>query len=247
MLPQDNEKKIQAALDAVVQSGLTANGYPVYSLRSAAQQFSVPYTTLHARWKGRKTRKEVAEEQQILTPAEEKMVVQWTKAMALRGMGWSPEIIRNAARMISGKPVGHKYTLQLRKRHPDLKFIRTRGLEACRARSLNKPQVMKFFDILDDIYGRLQVTPDRIYNMDEKGVQLGVGGRRGVLIDAAQKVAYHIEDGCRDIVTCIECVCADGTAVPTMHIFKAQNFDLEWGRDNPLNARCVHMFVWNAC
>lgn len=233
----DYEQRIQSAIQAMQFSGLTPRGYPVYSIKCAARDFTVSYTTLQGRWKGRKTHSEAAEDQMILTPSEEVILVRWIKEMARRGMGWSPEIIRDAASRISGKLVGIKWIILFRKRHPDIKFLRSRGLESCRARALNRTQVSKFYDILEEVYGEHSITPDRIYNMDEKGVQLGVGARRGIMVDASEKAAYHIEDGNRELVTCIECVCADGSAIPTMHIYKAQSQDLEWGRDNPLNAR----------
>lgn len=233
----DYEQRIQAALLAINLSGLNSRGYSIYSMKSAARDFDISYTTLQARWNGRKTHSEAAEDKMLLTPAEEAILVRWTKEMARRGMGWSPEIIMDAASRIAGKQVGLKWILLFRRRHPDIKFLRTRGLEYCRARALNRTQVTKFYDVLEDLYTQHSITPDRLYNMDEKGVQLGVGARRGIMVDAAQKSAYHIEDGNRELVTCIECVCADGSAAPTMHIYKAQRQDLEWGQDNPGHAR----------
>ena len=50
--------------------------------------------------------------------------------------------------------------------------------------------------------------------MDEKGVQLGVGGRVRVLIDRKQKTPYLVKNGNRELVTIIETMCADGTALP---------------------------------
>ena len=40
-------------------------------------------------------------------------------------------------------------------------------------------------------------------------------------------------------MTIIETVCADGSAVPPSIIFKGVRRNLEWGRDNPVNARSV--------
>ena len=231
------EDKIQQALRAVTNSGLNHRQHPRYSLRRASEDFGVKYTTLRLRWKGGKTRSQVKEERMILTQAEEAILVEWTRSMGSRGLGWSPELIMDAASKISGTVVGGKWFKLFCRRHAsEIKFLKTRGLEACRAQSLNRPQTMAFFGILGDTYNHVQATADCIYNMDEKGVQLGAGGRKGVLVGAEQKTAYHIENGNREMATCIECVCADGSAVKTMHIYKAQTYNLEWGRDNPLDA-----------
>jgi hypothetical protein len=64
--------------------------------------------------------------------------------------------------------------------------------------------------------------------MDEKGIQLGIGKRVAALIDRDQASVYQIEDGNHELVTIIETVCADGSAL---------HRDLEWARNNPCNAR----------
>ena len=76
-----------------------------------------------------------------------------------------------------------------------------------------------------------------MYNMDEKGVQLGIGGHVHALVDRDQKSVNQVEDGDRKLVTIIECVCADGTVIRPSAIFKGACQNLEWGCDNPCNAR----------
>ena len=49
--------------------------------------------------------------------------------------------------------------------------------------------------------------------MDKKGDQLGIGGHVHALVDQDQKLVNQVEDGDCELVTIIECVCADGTAV----------------------------------
>jgi hypothetical protein len=76
-----------------------------------------------------------------------------------------------------------------------------------------------------------------MYNMDEKGIQLGIGKRTMVLVDHDQKSVQQVEDGNCELVTVIETVCSDGTALQPCVIFKVKRRDLEWGRNNPCNAR----------
>jgi len=63
------------------------------------------------------------------------------------------------------------------------------------------------------------------------------------IIDRDQKEVYSLEDGNRELVTVIETVCADGTALPPSFIFKAARINLEWGRDNPCHARCESVML----
>jgi hypothetical protein len=73
--------------------------------------------------------------------------------------------------------------------------------------------------------------------MDEKGIQLGVGKRVAAIIDCDQKEVYSLKDGNRELVTVIETVSANGTALPPSFIFKGARINLEWGRDNLCYAR----------
>jgi len=58
-----------------------------------------------------------------------------------------------------------------------LKAQWTTGLESCRAKSLNRAQVSEFINILQELIAEYNITPSNMYNMDEKGIQLGVGKR----------------------------------------------------------------------
>lgn len=81
------------------------------------------------------------------------------------------------------------------------------------------------------------IPPENIYNADEKGIQLGVGKSVAAIVDRNQKNVQQVEDGNREMVTIIETVCADGTALPPSVIFQGKRRVLEWGKDNPCDAR----------
>lgn len=130
------------------------------------------------------------------------------------------------------------WSRSFRRRHPDLKARWTTGLEACRAQCLNRGLIAEYYDILEELLATYKIEPHNIYNMDEKGIQLGIGGRTMVLVDRDQKGAvYHIEDGNRELVTIIETICADGSSLHPSVIFKGKTRDLEWSRNNPAEAR----------
>jgi hypothetical protein len=113
------------------------------------------------------------------------------------------------------------------------------GLETAHAKALNQFAVGDFFDMLDELIKEYDIVPENLYNMDEKGVQLGIGAKVAVLVDRDQKMAYSIEDGNRELVTVIEAICADGSTVHPAVIFQAKRQNAEWGRNNPSNARYV--------
>ncbi|KAJ7622343.1 hypothetical protein FB45DRAFT_689901, partial [Roridomyces roridus] len=61
-------------------------------------------------------------------------------------------------------------------------------LEQCRAKSLTRPVVHQYFELLEETIREFDIKPKNIWNMDEKGIQLGIGDKVRVLVDRDQKV-----------------------------------------------------------
>ena len=85
------------------------------------------------------------------------------------------------------------------------------------------------------------IERENTWNMDEKGVQLGIGAKVAAIINRDQATVYSVEDGNCELVTIIEAICADGTALLPSVIFQGMHRNLEWGRpeNNPSSARYV--------
>lgn len=236
---KSEEERVQLALEAVRRNGFRPNGRPWLSLREAASAFNVGKTKLTARFNGRKTKIDAHQHEKALTFAQESALVDWVKEMGRRGVPLHLSAVAQHASAISGTMIGERWASRFRARHPELKSKWTTGLEKCRAQSLNAAAVSGFYDILEDVITTYNIPVENQYNMDEKGVQLGLGKRVRVMVDRDQKSVYQVEDGNRELVTMIECVCADGTAIRPSAVFKGAKRNAEWGRDNPANARFV--------
>jgi hypothetical protein len=198
------EERIQLAIKAVADSGLTPSGRTKLSVRRAASTFNVPHSTLQDRYNGRKTRHEGHAHEQNLTPAQEEVVVEWVKAMGRRGVPLTQATLRDYASDICGEPIGETWPKRFITRHPDIKVKWTAPLERSRAQGLNPTVVAEYFKMLKEVIDEYNIPYENIYNMDEKGIQLGIGTRVAALIDRGQKTAYQIEDGNRELVTIIE-------------------------------------------
>ena len=111
------------------------------------------------------------------------------------------------------------------------------SLEWCHAQGLNPTVVAEYYALLKELIDEYNIPYENIYNMDEKGIQLGIGMRVAALVDWDQQVAYQIEDGNRELITIIEIVCADGSSIQLSVVVQGNQRDLEWGRVNPCNAR----------
>jgi hypothetical protein len=127
-------------------------------------------------------------------------------------------------------------------RHPDLKVKMTVRLEKACAKALNISAVNEFYNILENIIKEYSILLKNLYNMDKKGIQLGIGPRTAAFVDREQILVYSIEDGNRELVTIIEAVCADGSMLHPSIIFQGVCRNFEWGRINPCNARCALTF-----
>jgi hypothetical protein len=94
---------------------------------------------------------------------------------------------------------------------------------------------------LEQVVQEFGIKKENTWNMDEKGVQLGIGAKVVAIVDRDQATVYSIEDGNRELVTVIEAVCADGTALALSVIFQGARRNPEWGRpeNNPSSARYV--------
>jgi hypothetical protein len=102
---------------------------------------------------------------------------------------------------------------------------------------MNPVVVHEYFELLRDTIEKYDILPENIYNMDEKGIQLGIGAKVHVIVDRDQKTVRSIETGNRDLITIMECTCADGTILHPSIVFQGQRRDLRWGENNPCDAR----------
>jgi hypothetical protein len=253
ILGKSQEERMQLALAAIQGIDVKANGDPNYSIRQAAKDFNIPRTSIARRLKGMlfycpifvllnfceggKTRQEAHVNEQLLTAAQEEILVKWIKVQGRRGIPLTYVTVALYAGEISGQQVGGSWPKRFLKRHPDLKIKKTQGLETARAKALNQFTVDDFFNMLNELIKEYNIVPENLYNMDKKGVQLGIGAKVAVMVDSDQKTAYSIEDGNRELVTVIEAICADGSTVHPAIIFQAKRRNAEWGRNNPSNAR----------
>jgi hypothetical protein len=76
------------------------------------------------------------------------------------------------------------------------------------------------FDLLHGKVKDYDLLPERIFNMDEKGFMIGVMGRSKRVFDKkvykSKEATAAVQDGNREWVTVIACVCSDGEAYKSL-------------------------------
>jgi transposase len=233
-LAQDVQCTQEEAKEENIQQACLALKKKTYqSVHAAAQAFGIPISTLRRRSKGIATsRKQAHEKDKHLNKAQEDVLCEWIAHLAATGHPISKRTIRPKVQALCGKWPSRSWIRQFLKRHPDLCLGRPSGLDPKRAQAFNPAVVRDYFNLLHEYIERHDIPWENIYNMDEKGIQLG-GGRRGTqqkfFFSRGEKSRYKVQSGDLELVTVIEVICADGTCdIKPGFVFSGTTMFEEW-------------------
>jgi len=115
------------------------------------------------------------------------------------------------------------------RRHPDITSRKERRLTRQRAVALNPVTVSTHFTSLASLFSSLNLTDDRIFNLDEKGFN-GDGGEssRRILCSVEQRNSNSVRTiGFAEHVSVLACVSARGTALPPIICFEGESLSPE--------------------
>ena len=125
---------------------------------------------------------------------------------------------------LSGKHPGHCWCWCFLEHHSNiLTTAKASGLDPTCRKNFNKWTICDYFDKLAEInekYGDIPVS--QIWNMDEKGIQLGGGRKQGkkkfIFLKKSRKNCYKLRNDNLELVTVLECVSAAGVVAPTSFV-----------------------------
>jgi hypothetical protein len=86
------------------------------------------------------------------------------------------------------------------------------------------------------------IRPENIYATDESGFFPAGGVRKRVIGPRGAQTQHQQSDGGRENTTVIVTICAVGTSLSPVVIFKGKGYQVKWLQDNPLEASCVKEF-----
>jgi hypothetical protein len=226
---------IEAALEAInsLKPGNSINYTKI------AKQYGVDRSTLSRRHRGvQRSRNHQYEQQQVLTNQHEKELIRYINKLTERGLFASHEMLRNFAKEISGNKPGKHWPGRFLKRHQDdLISTYTTAIDAARKRADSAYKYTLYFELLSRKLQEYDLRPEDIYNMDEKGFLIGILAK-GLRIFSKQKyknggLKQRIQDGNREWITSIACICADGTALSPGLIYQATSGNIQdsWLQD----------------
>ncbi|KIL58603.1 hypothetical protein M378DRAFT_86304 [Amanita muscaria Koide BX008] len=132
-------------------------------------------------------------------------------------------MVRSNASDIAGRYLGKNWPRRFKKRHPQVITARPAKLDPKRAKHFNKTIINDYFDKWEELNEQYDggIPPEHIWNMDEKGIQMG-GGRKnngkGYFYLRDYRNRYRISSDNLELVTVIECVSAAGDSAPTAFV-----------------------------
>lgn len=217
------------------------------SIRAIALECDVPNSTLADRINGKQSMRQFNATKQKLTMAEEEVL---TKLIAISSNCGIPfdhsTICRHANKIIQARlkdgeeflPVGEHWIANFLERHHDtLKTYWSKSLDMKRARGLNQRAVDDWFDILHREIVEKGVLPENTFAMDESGFPPFDEGTRRVVGEVGKKMQYKQGNASRENVTALVTICADGSTLTPLIIFKAWALQARWTKRNVANAR----------
>ena len=179
----------------------------------------------------------------ILSPEEERIVVQRLKFVASRGAAVGYRSLRymmaNIAAdgrkgYVNGVP-SDEAIRSFRSRHRDLTFRAQENKERVKLHAESVSHIQPFFDIINDIgknHPGMLTNPNRIWNLDETAVDGRYGKREKVFLSSDSHhggfVACSTNKASQKHITAVVCVSASGLKTPPFFIVAGKRINARW-------------------
>jgi hypothetical protein len=155
-------------------------------------------------------------------------------------------MIRNFGSEVAGKVVSMSWVERFLHRHQDLLLLRWGpSLDRVRHQADSVEKYNSYFDILHQKMEEYKIQRRLSYNMDEKGLMIGVEAKSKRVFSKTVWVKdgarAPIQDGNRAWITLLLTICGDGTTLPTSIIYPSEAYDLwdSWVDDIPPDEKNV--------
>jgi len=148
------------------------------TIQAAADAFSIPRRTLSYRLTGRSSRSHPHESRQILTYAEEKILVRWITQLTRTAYSPPPVLVIQMAENLrsqriqlkpsarSQRPIGKHWLDRFRKPYPEIQGVWLRQIESARENATNVDTVKRRFDAVTQLWIKQKYKAEDVYNMD---------------------------------------------------------------------------------
>jgi hypothetical protein len=198
-----------------------------------SEEHGVARSTLTRRYKGiSTTRERKAVNQQALHPQQATELLRYIEALTRRGLPPTRAMIRNSGSRIAGRQLGQNWTDRFVKKH-HIKLISkyAPGIDRTRFSADKWYKYKAYLDLIGSKFQEYDIQPDCMYNMDEKGIMLGVIARsKGVFnkqLYQEGKIRQVLQDVNREWTTILACICVDGQALRPSLIYQSDSGNIQ--------------------
>ncbi|XP_029924453.1 tigger transposable element-derived protein 1-like [Myripristis murdjan] len=197
------------------------------TVRQAAKEFGVPKSSLGDRVSGRVTPGSRSGPAQLITSADEEVLVEFSLYMSKHGfpltkqqlVSFASSIYRRQHRRVAFSKLGQTWWLNFRKRQEkNITIQQVDSIVRGRTMCVRKEAVDQFFHLLTTVMDAsgLREKPHQIFNCNETGFQLG---RKRVILPKSASVGYKPAPGTRDHISVLACFSAAGDDIPPFLIY----------------------------
>jgi hypothetical protein len=148
------------------------------SVRSAANIYNIPETTLRHRRDGKKSRRDKSSNSRKLIDVEESVIVQRILDLDSRGFQPRQSDVREMADCLrtdrNASLVGPRWAENFVKRHPQLKMAFRCQIDYQRAKCEDPNVVRAWFTLVQNVIAKYGIQEADIYNFDETGFLMGM-------------------------------------------------------------------------
>jgi hypothetical protein len=152
--------------------------------------------------------------------------VDWIDHQATTAKPFDRAGVQTLAFELSGTIPGKNWHRRFEQRHLELSSSKPSNLDPKRAQNFNSTNVAGYFDLLKSVYDSFPtLPPEHIWNMDEKGLQLGGGRKRTKkyyhLKTLKKSKFYRVRSDNLELVTVIECISPSGLSIPPSFVLSS--------------------------
>jgi len=160
-----------------------------------------------------------------LSPQQEQELVIYIEKCTRRRLPPTREMVQNFAGSIGKCAVSQRWVSRFLHRHKDAITLKWSARIDRQRHLADSPfKYRLYFDMLHSRMQYYEIRPENTYNMDEKGFFVGVAKPSKRVFTkalwASKEARATVQDGNREWITLLACVCASGEALPPALIYQ---------------------------
>jgi hypothetical protein len=220
---------IEAALAAIESLGTEES----INYAEIARNYGVERCTLSRRHRARtQSRADEGINRRKLNNQQEKELVNYIEMLTRRGLPPTRVMIKNFAACVAQTSVSMAWVDRFVKRNSSqLVSHWTAGIDSNRHKADSEAKYRLYFSLLQQKVSQYNIEPRHTYNMDEKGFLLGITTRSKRIFSRqlyeSKEARQAIQDGSREWISLLACICADGSAIDPALIYQAASGSLQ--------------------